>query len=201
MLLGSWYDQNFYTPDVGQHGSQFNTGSGFNMGSIGIGLQAAAAVQQGFAAYYSAAAMKRQLEFQAEMDVINARMAERTAQSVLRAGEFAQGQVSLKDGKVKSSQRASQGARGVVLGEGSAAEEVATTDLMKELDRLTININAVQQAGAARTQSVNYTNSSLVAKAEAGSISPWLSGFNSLLGGASSVASSWYKYSQGGGMN
>ena len=197
-LLGG---QEYYVPDVGQHGSQFNT-AGTDWGGYASGITAGlGAIQQGLAAYYSASAMKRQLKFQAEMEAINARMAERTAQSILRAGSEAQGQVSLHAGKVKSSQRASQAARGVVLGEGSAAEEVATTDLMKDIDRNIININSVQQASAARMQSTNHTNMGLFANAEAKSINPLGAGFTSLMGAAAPVAAAWYRWNKGGGMN
>ena len=150
-------------------------------------------IQTGYGAYSQARDAKGNLDFQADMATINARMAERTAQSILRAGEQEQGNVGLKAGKVKSAQKARQGARGVQIGVGSAAEEVATTDLMKETDMMTINANAVRQAAAARTQSMNYTNESLMKGTTADSINPYMSASESLIGSATTVASSWYR--------
>ena len=80
-----------------------------------------------------------------------------------------------------------------MLGEGSTAEEVATTDLMKEIDSNTINANTVRSAWAARTQSVNYANQSLTAGVTANSINPFAAGGTNLLNGATSVASTWYR--------
>jgi hypothetical protein len=101
--------------------------------------------------------------------------------------------VSLKAGKVKGAQRASQGARGIVAGEGSAAEEIATTELMKETDMLTINANATREAWAARTQSVNARNEALLKETSADTLSPLMAAGTSLLNSGTAVASSWYQ--------
>lgn len=167
------------------------TGSSFGA-YVGPAMAAIGAIQSAIGAYQSVQSVKSNLEFQAEMAEINSRMAERTAQSILRAGEWEQGRTSLRAGKVKSAQRASQGKRGIQMGVGSAAEEIATTDLMKETDRFTINANAVQQAWAARMQSVNFGNESLLKGASASTASPWMAAGSSLLGSGASVASSWY---------
>lgn len=165
------------------------------------------AIQSGIGAYYSAAAAKSNLEYQRDMyainekmNAINARMAENTAQTILRAGQQEQGRVSLRAGKVKSSQRASQGARGIQMGVGNTAEEIATTDLMKELDMLTINANTVRSAWSARmggvnaqTASVNSANASLMSAASAGSINPYMAAGSSLISSGGAVASSWYE--------
>lgn len=103
------------------------------------------------------------LDLQSKMAEINARQAEESAQYYMWAGEQQIGQLTLRAGKIKSAQRASQAARGIVAGVGSAAEEIATTDLMKETDAITININAVRASNAARTQKVNFENQSMLA--------------------------------------
>lgn len=163
------------------------------MNNAGLAMSIAGALQAGIGAFYSAQNVKDQLEFQAEMNAINARMAERTAQSILLAGQKEQGRISLKAGKVKGAQRASQAARGIALGEGNAAEEIATTDLMKEMDMYTINANAVRQAWAARTQSVNAANESLLQGVSAQGISPYMAAGTSLMNSGASVAASWYQ--------
>jgi hypothetical protein len=143
------------------------------------------------------------LEFQSKMAEINARQAEFGAQGIAQAGERQAGAVSMKSGLVKGAARASLAARGVQLGEGSAAELIGTNDLMKEIDMLTINSNTVRAAENARTQSVNYQNqasllsvSSHNVYASANSISPMAAGFTSLLGSASSIGNSWFMSKQ-----
>lgn len=166
--------------------SGFSSYAGPIMGAIG-------GIGAGLGAYFSAESAKNNLKFQSDMAALNARMAENTAQSIMQAGEKAIGQQTLRAGKVKSAQRASQAARGIVAGEGNAAEEVATTDLMKETDSLTINANAVRQAWAARTQAVNAQNESLLKGTTADSINPFAAAGTSLINSATSVASSWYQ--------
>lgn len=171
--------------------------SGMNMtqamGYAGLASSVIGAIGSGVSSFYSAQMAKENLNFQKDMAAINARMAENTAQSILDQGNKLQSQVSLRAGKAVGAQKASQGARGVAIGEGSAAEEVATTNLMKEMDMMTINANAVRQAWAARTQATNYGNAALMAGTSANSISPMSAAGTSLMNGATSVASSWYR--------
>jgi len=165
------------------------------------------AINSAVGSYYAAESQKYQLksqannlQFQSEMAMINAAGAELQAQQIMEAGSQRAGTVGLKAGQVKSAAKASMAARGIQLGVGSAQEVIATTDLIKEQDMLTINANTVRAANAARTQSVNYMNQSLMAgtsaenlQTTAGNVSPGFSAFNSLLGGATSLANSWYR--------
>lgn len=173
-------------------------GSGMSgiLGAAGPAFAIFGALQAGFGSYFSAQSQKSSLQFQSDMSAINARMAEKTAQNILQQGEQAQSQVGLKAGKVAGAQKASQGARGIAIGEGSAAEEIATTNLMKETDMMTINANAVRASNAARTQSVNAANDSLLKGTSADSISPFSAASTSLISSASTVASSWYASSK-----
>lgn len=151
------------------------------------------AISSAYGAYSSARSTKSSLKYQSAMSALNAEQAEKTAQSVLQAGEQAQSQVALRAGKVKASQKVSQAARGVQIGVGNAAEEIATTDLMKEADMLTINANATRQAWAARMQATNYSNESLMQGTSAESISPESAASSSLLTSAAAVSPQWYR--------
>ena len=151
------------------------------------------AISSAYGAYSSARSTKSSLKYQAAMSALNAEQAEKTAQSILQAGEQAQSQVALRAGKVKASQKVSQAARGVQIGVGSAAEEIATTDLMKEADMFTINANATRQAWAARMQATNYANESLMQGTSAESVSPGSAAFSSLLTSAAAVSPQWYR--------
>lgn len=166
--------------------------SSFNLGGISAGLSVVGALTGAIGSFFSAQSAKSAAQFQSEMSAINARMAERSAQSVLSQGQQQIGALTLKAGQLKSSQRANMAANGLDLGEGSAAEVQASTDIMKSIDSNTINANAVRAANAARTQSVNYANQSLLQGASAASMSPFSAGASSLLTSASGVASSWY---------
>jgi len=143
--------------------------------------------------YYGAQSQKISLKAQADISAINARIAELSAQSALDAGKVEAAQTTLKYGATKSSQRAALAANGVDLGVGSAAEIQASTDLLKEIDRNTIKTNAIRAAVGYRTQSASYQSDSLMKNASASGISPLLSGFTSLLEGATRVAPNWYQ--------
>lgn len=167
----------------------------------------AGAVQGAIGSYYNAKSQQLQLEsqassleFQADMSRLNAVQAEFTAQQIMRAGNLKQGQVSLRAGKIKSSQRASMAARGIDLGVGSAVETIATTDLMKEIDMLTVNSETVRSAEAARLQRQNYMTQAAIQDvssenlyASSRTISPSMAATSSLLGSAGSVANAWYQ--------
>jgi hypothetical protein len=165
------------------------------------------AITGAIGSYYAAQSQKNQLEsqassmrFQADISQLNAVQAEFTAQQIMRAGQQKQGQIGLRAGKIKSSQRASMAARGIDLGVGSAVETIATTDLMKEIDMLTVNADTVRSAEAARLQRQNYLTASAMQDVSASnlagsasSISPFIAAGSSLLGSAGSVANAWYQ--------
>jgi hypothetical protein len=174
---------------------------------VGGVFAVAGAIQGAIGSYYSAKSQALQLEsqssslaFQADISRLNAVQAEFTAQQIMRAGNLKQGQVSLRAGKIKSSQRASLAARGIDLSVGSAVETIATTDLMKEIDMLTVNSETVRSAEAARLQRQNYLTQSAIqdvsaenVMASSRTISPFMSATSSLLGSAGAVASTWYQ--------
>lgn len=212
-------------------------------GTIAPFMMAMGAVQSAVGAYYGAQTAKYQmqmqglqqsfqlgmqginaessaanLEFNATMADINARQMENQAQWTMLAGQRQIGQLTLRAGKIKSAQRASQAARGVVLGYGSTAEEVATTDLVKEMDAITINVNATRAAESYRTQKVNFENQALLARVSARSaraageyytgsagvaanyyssmsdaVNPWMSVTTSLTGSGASMLQTMYR--------
>ena len=181
-----------------------NTAAMSQFGSI---MSIGGAVTGAIGAYYNAQNQKAQLEsqasslrFQADISQLNAVQAEFTAQQIMRVGQQKQGQVSLRAGKIKSSQRASMAARGIDLGVGSAVETIATTDLMKEIDMLTVNAETVRSAEAARLQRQNYLTAAAMQDVSASnlmgsaaSISPFMAAGTSILGSAGSVANAWYQ--------
>lgn len=185
-------------------------------GELGLGsafskmspwLAVAGAVQSAIGSYYQAKSAQIQaksqastLQFQQDISQLNARQAEFQAQNILLAGERQAGQYTMRAGQLKGSTRASLAARGGVLSEGSNLEVMASQDLAKEIDTLTINANTVRAAEAARLQKTNYMNQALMqgvsaqnALASAESINPFMSAATSLLGSATSIGGQWFR--------
>ena len=165
-------------------------------GSLSLGLQAAGAVSGAIGGFYSAKMTKNQLAFEAAMADINARVAELGAQQELLNGQKAVGALTLQAGQLKSRQRAAMAANMIDLGEGSAAEVQASTEIMKEIDKNTLEANAVRSAWGLRTQGANYQNEAIVGRGSAAGISPFAAGASSLLTSAGKVAASWYQFNK-----
>lgn len=184
--------------------------SSFSPGSLQTGTSAGALGQFGqisqvgglassaVGTYYAGQAQRSALEYQAFTAETNARLAERSAQSVLLQGENQAHQIQLKAGQVKGTQRANLAANGVDLGEGSAARVQADTDMMAQADVDTAQANAVRAAWGYRTQATNYENQATFNTSTADSMSPLASAGTSLLSGAGAVATSWYKQKKAG---
>lgn len=181
--------------------------SSSSMGSAATILAVAGAISSAIGAFYAADLAKIQaesvassLEYQAAIAEINAQVAEMNAQQAMYARDRQIGMVTMKYGQMKSESRASMAARGVTLGAGSAQEVVATTELMKDVDVITINANAVREAEAARMQKVGFQTESLMSgthadmtRVQADAISPWADVSSSLLSGGAKVADTWYR--------
>lgn len=171
--------------------SGLNNGGG-SFGGAALPLMIGGMLSNMIGGFYSAKAQKYQLQTQAIMADTNARIAEMGAQSALMQGEREVGNLTMKAGQLKSTQRAAMAANGIDLGVGNAAETIASTDIMKEIDKNTTMANAIRSAWGYRMQGTNFQNEALTARNTAGAISPWMSATSSLLGGASNVASNWY---------
>lgn len=162
------------------------------LGTFSLGAQVTSALMGTVGSFYSAKAQRAALRSQATVDRINARIMEQGAQSTLLQGQQQVGQLTLKAGQLKSSQRAAMAANGIDLGVGNAAEIQASTEVMKEIDKNTVEANAVRAAWGYRTQGSNFENDAIAKSATASTIAPIGSAVSSLLGGASQVASTWY---------
>lgn len=176
------------------------------MSNIGVGMAIMGMIQSGIGTFYAAKSAKNQLksqamtfDYQKQMSALNARAMEDTAQQIMRAGEQDIGRLTLRAGQVKGSARAAQAARGGQIGTGSNAEELASLELMKQTDALTINSNTVRAAWAARTQAQNYEAqaamagvSAFGARSAASQISPFSQASTNLMSSGGNVASAWY---------
>ena len=126
---------------------------------------------------------------QANIARLNAQMMMRNYEQTLHANQKAVAMRTMAAGRTKSSQRAALAANGVAVGEGSAAEIQASTDLIKEIDINQMNANAINQAWGYRMQAVNYEGQALMAEAQ--KQNKWDVFGATLLGGASQVATNY----------
>lgn len=171
----------------------------------GLLLAGFGAVSSAIGTYYSAESQKTQLKMQAQnqrfasqIAAINAQRSEFEANQALRAGAQEIGRYGMTAEYQKAASITSMAARGIQGGIGSAAEVVASHDLIKQIDMITMNTNRLRQAETIRNQQLNYINEAVMAGtsasnllATAGTISPIVGVSTSLMTSASSIASSW----------
>jgi hypothetical protein len=176
------------------------------LSTAGIFASIFGTINGAISAYYAVQAQKNELksralslDFQQSMASLNARSAEREAQSILEASHNDIGRYTMRAGQERAAVQASTAGRGVEGNVGSASEQLAGMDLVKEMDVRSLGINAARAAGAARIQGVNYQNEALMAgvsaqnaRNTAGSLKPWAAVTTSLLNNTGQVASYWY---------
>lgn len=126
---------------------------------------------------------------QANIARINAQTMMRAYESTLRASERDIQRTTMAAGRTRSSQRAALAANGIAIGEGSAAELQASTDIVKELDVNQIRSNSLNQAWGYRMQAANYSGQALMAEAQ--KQNKWLVAGATLMG-ASPLSTSNY---------
>jgi hypothetical protein len=173
------------------------------MGGLLIGIFGAATSAVG--SFYQAENQKNELraqaqnlKFSAQMSAINARGAEFSAQTSRQASQKAIGRYTMAAGQARASAQTAIAGRGIEGGVGSAAEVIGSMDIIKEIDKLTMDANAVREEQALRTQRTNYANQSTMEfmssrnmSASARSLSATSAGASSLLGGTADLGS-WY---------
>lgn len=159
---------------------------------------AAGAVQQSVGAFYSSAGSKTALGLQADLDEINARLAEGAARDSLGRGEREYGNSRLKTAAFKGQQRAEMSDSGFEIGYGSNAAILTSTDVVGELDAETIKANAVREAWGHRLEASNLKSSARVNRSTAKSINPGLDAAATLLTSGGQVAGEYYKLKSAG---
>lgn len=130
--------------------------SGGMLGNIGIGASIGQAIGAAVGAFINAKATSYVLEKQAEINRINQGRMQLGYESALRAGESQISKVTREAGAIKAKQRTSMAANGVSLGQGSAAEVAASTEVNKKLDVKNIQANALANSWGYSTQAAQY---------------------------------------------
>lgn len=161
-------------------------------GSI-LAMQGIGALSSASGARTAAASQKMQLETQAAIAEINAKLSETQAQQTLLAGQREVQKSQLNTAKVKSAQRVALAANGIDLGVGTALQLQNDTDILGEIEANTIESNAISQAWGYRTQASNQKVQAVTSRASAGAINPDQAAITSLIGSAGQVAATWYQ--------
>lgn len=156
------------------------------MTQVGAGLTSAVG------SFYGTRTQQRSLRSQANIDDINANIADLGAESALLQGNSEVARLTSQVGQLKGRQRVAMAANGIDLAEGNAAEVAASTELMKDVDVDAIRANAARSAWGYRTQASNLRTEAQSKRNTARGISAGGAVASSLLSSASSVASSWY---------
>lgn len=164
-----------------------------NMGTTALVTQAAGGIAGAIGSYDAAAMRRGNFEFKANMDDINADIAEDRAENALFIGQTKIADLTQQAGAMEGKQRAAMAANGIVLGEGSAGEVIDSTEFMKQRDMQRIELQSIYNAWGYDTQAGNYQAQAAMNRASASAQSPLMAGAGSLLGSAGTVAKNWYQ--------
>lgn len=164
--------------------------------NVGLGLQAFGAGASAFGSYNTATAQKSVLNYESSVATNNATLANYQANVAQQVGDQQLNNSELRTAQLFGAQRATMAANGVDLGSGSANEVLASTKYMGERDALTIQNNTANQVWGYKTQGQNYTSEAAADTATANAINPRYAAAASLLSGAGTVASNWYRSKQ-----
>jgi len=170
-----------------------NFGGAMSIGSMFQGFIAARA--QASAERYKLKSQALSIQHQQDMAEINADMLESQAQQIARAYNRQAMTKTMAAGLKEGKARASFAARGIQMGVGSTADAFASSRIMREIDKLTMNANKVKAVNQMRTRGVQadirgdmlgVSADNLFASASA--VSPMLNMTSTLLTGAADFA-------------
>lgn len=166
------------------------------MGGASIGLSIGQAIGSVYSAFSSSKTAKYVLNKQAEIAENNRQMGQLSYESALRAGEGQIAQLTYQAGQTKAKQRTAYAANGVAVGEGSSAEVLASTDILKKMDTNTIKLNALSSAWGYKNQALQASAQSSIYSGLANYQSGMAvgKGLGAALEGGMEVANRWYKY-------
>ena len=174
------------------------------LGRFQLGLGVAGGITSAFGALSAASAEKYKtksmalnFEHQKNMAQFNMRMKESQAQHIARQYNKQMQIMTLKQGAAKGRARASMAARGIKMGVGSTLDAFVSSEVLAEIDKLTMNSNKVRAMNNKRLEATGLGIKSTMlgvsasnAFASASSISPFMNMSSSLLTSAGSVLGS-----------
>ena len=184
--------------------AKLNFGGLSDLGQFGVVTQGFGALSGGIGAFYAASAEKYKtkslalsLQHKKDMTLFNMRMKESQAQHLSRVFNKRFQILGLKQGAAKSKAKTSFAARGIQLGFGSTKDAFVSSEILAELDKITMNANKVRAIENKRLEGVGlgiqadmYGLSASNAFATASNINPIMNMTSSLLTGTSNVINS-----------
>lgn len=169
------------------------------MCDIGMAVQGVGALWGAVGASGAARAQRSAYNHQAQVADFNARMSERQAQIAMDQGQALEDRLRREGAVAKGAARQTFGSSGVAVDYGTAAEVTQSIDTFTELDVEQTRLNATREAFGYRLEGINQTAQAGAARASAAGSSPGQAAFTSLLGSATSMASSFYSYNKASG--
>lgn len=168
-------------------------GTAGTLGTIGTYASAGASIFGGISAMNAH-------NYQSAVASNNAQIMEMSRDQSNIAGQNAESQQKLKTGQLVSEQKATQGASGIDVNVGSAADVRAGTQAQGDLDAATIRYNYARQAYGYGTEAANYRSEATMQKSAAKDalVSGILKGGASFVGGSSSITNNKLKYADVG---
>ena len=170
------------------------------LGMIGIGSSLGGGLLSAFGAKRSGEAQQQMYNYQAQVAQINAQIDKQNAEYALNQGEQQAQQFGLHAAQQRGQIIANQGASGVAIGSGSAAEVVRSQDLLTRMDLTQIRSNAAKTAydfNVKATMDLNQATLDTMAGINARTAGD-INAASSILGTAGSVSSKWLQGKQMG---
>lgn len=165
---------------------------------LAIGSMVATAVggiTSAFGAIQGGGAEAAMYNYRAGVAQLNRQIAQQNAEYEVKAGEVQAQEVGMKTRYEVGRIRAAQGASGLDVNKGSAADVRISQEEIGEEDQATTRANAARRAYGYEVEGMGYQAESRldVAAGEQARTSGYIKAASSLLGGASSVADKWYQ--------
>lgn len=155
-------------------------------------IMAVSLAAQASAARQKAKAEKDAADFNAGVENRNAAIAAQQALDARAAGDERAGQIRRQGEQVAGRQRNALAASGIDLTSGTPQELLTQTDFFSTIDQNTAAANAQRTAWGFNETSTNSRMRSQFLRNQSSGIDPNRSFYTTALGGAGSVASSWY---------
>ena len=122
------------------------------VGAVGVSMQIGSQIGEAIGGYINAKASAAALGSQALIAEDNAKVMQFGVEQAFRAGESQLAAIGYKQAETKAAQKVAFAANGISIGVGSSAEQLASTDLQAEVDKITARQNALAQAWSYRRQ-------------------------------------------------
>jgi len=169
------------------------------LAAASIATTVAATAVSAYGAMRTAQANSAAAAAKAQQDQNNAILAQRSANDATARGDVEAQQKANQTKQLIGQQRAGLAANGVDPNDGTAVDLQSDAAGNGELDQLTIHANAAREAAGYQAQGANYQNQAAVDEASSQNAlsAGALASTSSILGGAGSVAGSWYQYQYG----